>query len=140
MQKTYVKTACLIGALSVVLGAFAAHALKGQIPENAVNIFETGVRYQFYHVFALLATGILYQNFPNKLIKWAGILFIMGIVIFSGSLYLLTIIKATALTGYDWVGAITPLGGLSFILGWIFLFAGCSKNKDRMINPENVLQ
>jgi len=74
MQKTYVKTACLIGALSVVLGAFAAHALKGQIPENAVNIFETGVRYQFYHVFALLATGILYQNFPNKLIKWAGIL------------------------------------------------------------------
>jgi len=140
MQIAYVKTACLIGALSVVLGAFAAHALKGHIPENAVNIFETGVRYQFYHVFALLATGILYQNFPNKLIKWAGILFIMGIVIFSGSLYLLTIIKATALTGYDWVGAITPLGGLSFILGWIFLFAGCSKNKDRMINPENVLQ
>lgn len=137
MQKTYVKTACLIGALSVAMGAFGAHALKGHLPENAVNIFETGVRYQFYHVFALLATGILYQNFPNTFIKWAGILFILGIVIFSGSLYLLTIIKGTALIGYDWVGAITPLGGLSFILGWIFLFAGCSKTKDRMVNPGN---
>jgi Uncharacterized small membrane protein len=137
MQKTYVKTACLIGALSVAMGAFGAHALKGHLPDNAVNIFETGVRYQFYHVFALLATGILYQNFPNTFIKWAGILFILGIVIFSGSLYLLTIIKGTALIGYDWVGAITPLGGLSFILGWIFLFAGCSKTKDRMVNPGN---
>ena len=140
MHKGFLKTAAFLGALSVGLGAFAAHGLKQHISDNALSIFETSVRYQFYHVFALLATGILYQNFPNKLIKWAGILFILGIVIFSGSLYLLTIIKATALTGYDWVGAITPLGGLSFILGWIFLFAGCSKNKDRMINPENVLQ
>lgn len=140
MQKTYVKTACLIGALSVALGAFGAHALKGHIPDNAVNIFETGVRYQFYHVFALLAAGILYQEFPNKFIKWAGILFILGIVIFSGSLYLLTIIKGTALSGYDWVGAITPLGGFSFILGWIFLFAGCTKNKNGTVNPGNVRQ
>lgn len=138
MHKIYLKTACLIGALSVALGAFATHALKGHIPDNAVNIFETGVRYQFYHVFALLATGILYKNFPNTFIKWAGILFIMGIVIFSGSLYLLTIIKGAVLTGYDWVGAITPLGGLSFILGWIFLFAGCNKNKTGTVNQGNV--
>ena len=138
MQTTYIKTACLLGSLSVALGAFGAHALKRHIPYDALNIFETAVRYQFYHVFALLGTGILYHNFSNKFIKWAGILFILGIVIFSGSLYLLTIIKGTALTGYDWVGAITPLGGLCFILGWIFLFAGCNKSKDRTVNPGNV--
>ena len=127
MHKGFITTAAILGALSVVLGAFTAHILKQHILEDAVNIFETGVRYQFYHVFALLAAGILYKDFSNRFIRSAGIFFIAGIILFSGSLYLLTYIKGTALPSYNWVGAITPLGGLSFILGWICLFTGVLK-------------
>ncbi len=127
MHKGFIKTAALLGAVSVILGAFAAHLLKEKISDYAVNIFETGVRYQFYHVFGLLAAGILYKEFPGKFIKWSGILFIIGIILFSGSLYCLMYIKGTVMPGYKWIGAITPIGGLSFILGWIFLFLGLFK-------------
>ena len=127
MHKGFLQTAAVLGLLSVALGAFAAHALKASIPDHAVNIFETGVRYQFYHVFALLAAAVVYKEFPNRSIRWAGLFFIAGIFLFSGSLYYLTYIKGTAITGYDWIGAITPIGGLSFILGWLFLFIGCFK-------------
>jgi uncharacterized membrane protein YgdD (TMEM256/DUF423 family) len=125
MHKGFIRTATILGALSVGLGAFAAHALKGLVSDYAVTIFETGVRYQFYHVFALIATGILYKEYSNKFIRWAGNFFIAGIILFSGSLYGLMFIKGFVVPGYNWVGAITPIGGLSFILGWIFLFAGC---------------
>lgn len=127
MHKGFLKTAAILGMLSVVLGAFAAHELKEKISNEAVNIFETGVRYQFYHVFALLAAGVLYKDFKNNFIKWSGILFIIGIVLFCGSLYVLMYIKGAVIPGYKWIGAITPFGGLSFILGWIFLFIGISK-------------
>lgn len=127
MHKGLLKTAAIIGALSIALGAFAAHSLRQHISDYAVSIFETGVRYQFYHVFALLITGILYKEFPNKLIIWAGKLFIAGIILFSGSLYLLTFIKGAVLPGYNWVGAITPIGGLLFIAGWVCLFLGFFK-------------
>ena len=129
MHKGFIKTAAILGFLSVILGAFTAHALKELLSDYAVNIFETGVRYQFYHVFALLAAGILYKEFPNKFIKWSGIFFITGIILFSGSLYFLTYVKGTVMPGYKWIGPITPIGGLFFILGWLFLFAGCFKNK-----------
>jgi uncharacterized membrane protein YgdD (TMEM256/DUF423 family) len=129
MYKPFLKTAGLLGLLSVVLGAFGAHALRGHISDEAVSIFETAVRYQFYHLFALLAAGILYQSFPSKFIRWAGIAFIIGIILFSGSLYFLTYIKGGVIPGYDWVGAITPFGGLSFILGWLFLFIGIQRAK-----------
>jgi uncharacterized membrane protein YgdD (TMEM256/DUF423 family) len=76
MHKGYLKTATFIGALSVALGAFAAHSLKEKISDYAVSIFETGVRYQFYHVFAALTAGILYKDFQTRFIKWSGILFI----------------------------------------------------------------
>lgn len=129
MHKGFIKTAAILSALSVALGAFAAHALRQRVPESAVNIFETGVRYQFYHVFALFITGILYKDFANKFVRWAGIFFIFGIILFSGSLYCLRYIKGAVIPGYNWFGAITPFGGLSFILGWICLFAGTFKNK-----------
>ena len=132
MHKGFIKTAAMFGLLSVALGAFAAHALKKSIADYAVNIFETGVRYQFYNVFALLATGILYKDFPNKFIRWAGIFFVAGIVLFSGSLYCLTYIKGAVLPGYDWIGAITPIGGLSFILGWMLLFIGLWKTENQI--------
>ena len=129
MHRNFIRTAAMLGVLSVVFGAFGAHSLKEKISPEALNIFETGVRYQFYHVFALLAAGILYKEFSNKFIRWAGIFFIAGIVLFSGSLYMLTYFKATGNTGYNWIGAITPIGGLSFILGWIFLFLGINSKR-----------
>lgn len=127
MHRGFIKTAAILGALSVAIGAFAAHNLKGLISNYALEIFETAVKYQFYHVFGLLAVGILYKEFPGRTLKWSGRLFIIGIMLFSGSLYILAFIKAAVLPGYNWIGAITPFGGLCFILGWIFLFFGVAK-------------
>ena len=126
MHKGFIRTSAVFGFLSVALGAFAAHALRQKISDYAVNIFETGVRYQFYHTFALLAVGILYKEFRNKLMLWAGILFIIGVFLFCGSLYFLMYIKGLVVPGYDWVGAITPIGGLLFLAGWACLLAGFS--------------
>lgn len=122
MQKTFVKTAALLGALSVIIGAFAAHSLKERIEPDLLSVIETAVRYQFYHVFALLATGVLYSNFPSLKMRWAGYLFITGIILFCGSLYLLCFIEHRHLAGLHWIGAITPLGGAAFIGGWVMLF------------------
>lgn len=122
MSKRFIQYAAILGALSVVLGAFGAHALKKLVEADSVATFETGVRYQFYHTFALLAVGILYRRMPGKVMEWAGIFFISGIVLFSGSLYLLTYLNATETVGLQGVGAVTPLGGLCFIAGWICLF------------------
>ena len=126
MHKGFIKTAAILGALSVMLGAFAAHGLKKILSADDLQIFETAVRYQFYHVFALLAIGILYKEFPGKLMVWSGRLFIAGIIIFSGSLYLLCYVKYMQLP-LNWVGAITPFGGAAFIAGWIMLFLAVVK-------------
>ena len=126
MHKGFIKTAALLGALSVMLGAFAAHGLKKILTAEDLQIFETAVRYQFYHVFALLAIGIIYKEFPAKLMVWAGRLFIAGIIIFSGSLYLLCYVKYNQLH-LNWVGAITPFGGVAFIAGWIMLLLAAVK-------------
>ena len=120
MHKTFLKTAALAGALSVMLGAFAAHSLKQILALENLQVFETAVRYQFYHVFALLAVGILYKEFPGKLLKWAGSLFIAGMFLFSGSLYLLCYVKHNELP-LNWLGAITPFGGAAFIGGWVLV-------------------
>jgi len=114
----------LLGALTVILGAFGAHKLKEILPPNTLNIFETAVRYQFYHVIALFLTGILYKEFANKFMQWAGWLFIAGIILFSGSLYIITYLQTAEIVGYTGVGAITPIGGLLFILGWILIALG----------------
>lgn len=126
MHKGFLKTAALLGALSVMLGAFAAHGLKKILIADDLQIFETAVRYQFYHVFALLAVGILYAAYPGKLMLWAGKLFIAGVILFSGSLYLLCYVKYKQLP-LNWLGAITPLGGAAFITGWILLFWAVTK-------------
>jgi uncharacterized membrane protein YgdD (TMEM256/DUF423 family) len=121
MHKGFIKTAAFTGALSVILGAFAAHGLKQILVFDDLQIFETATRYQFYHVFALLAVGILYKEFPGKLMKWSGNLFIAGIILFSGSLYLLCYVKHNELP-FNWLGAITPFGGAAFVGGWLMLF------------------
>ena len=105
----------LAGALGVALGAFGAHGLKASVSDDMLKVFETGVRYHMYHALALLAVGLAAQRWPGSWIQAAGWLFVVGIVLFSGSLYLMTF------TGIRWLGAITPLGGLAFILGWVAL-------------------
>jgi uncharacterized membrane protein YgdD (TMEM256/DUF423 family) len=129
MHTGFIRTAALLGALSVVLGAFAAHGLKGSVSPQALEIFETSVKYQFYHVFGLLAVGIIYKKFSSKFLVWAGRLFIAGIILFCGSLYVLTGTIASGETYFNWIGAITPFGGLCFILGWIFLFLSIGKKQ-----------
>ncbi len=112
-QYTILMVAALLGALAVGLGAFGAHALKSTLEANGrLDTYELAVRYQFYHVMALLATGILVDKFP--LLSLSAWLFIVGIIVFSGSLYTL------ALTGQKWWGAVTPMGGVAFIAGWLY--------------------
>lgn len=127
MQKSFLKTAAFLGALSVILGAFGAHALKQLVTDKSLGTFETGIRYQFYHVVALFITGILYKEFTNNYLQWAGRLFCVGILLFSGSLYLLSFIELANMPGLKWIGAITPIGGVCFITGWLLLAFGISK-------------
>jgi uncharacterized membrane protein YgdD (TMEM256/DUF423 family) len=127
MHRQFLITAAVLGALSVILGAFAAHGLKEIVSPDQLSIFETGVRYQFYHVFALLAVGILYKEFPNNFLRWAGYLFCFGILFFSGSLYFLTLFNGAVQPAFRWLYLITPLGGLCFITGWLLLAAAIIK-------------
>jgi uncharacterized membrane protein YgdD (TMEM256/DUF423 family) len=127
MNRTFLSIAALLGALSVVLGAFAAHKLREIVSADAVAVFETGVRYQFYHVFALLFVALLSEKISNKWMIWAGNCFITGIILFSGSLYALTALKIAENTHVKLVGIATPVGGLFFIAGWLFLWIGLSK-------------
>ncbi|MEO7046214.1 MAG: DUF423 domain-containing protein [Ferruginibacter sp.] len=129
MHKGFLKIAAVLAALSVGIGAFGAHALKGLVSDNAVAIWETGARYQFYHVFALFITAIIYKEFPFKITKYAGWLFLVGIILFSGSLYFLAFLQAAVSPDYKWVGAITPLGGLCFIVGWVLLLIAFFRKK-----------
>lgn len=127
MHKPFLSVAAIAGAIAVALGAFGAHGLKKIVSAETVSTFETGVRYQFYHAIALLFVAIIFEKFPGKWIKWAGACFIIGIILFSGSLYLLTALKATDTVGLQGIGIITPFGGLFFIIGWLCLFAGVVK-------------
>lgn len=116
MAKTILMTASILLALAVALGAFGAHGLKSQLSTDMLQTFKTGVEYHFYHALGLLLIGILAVSYPSELVKWAAILLTAGIILFSGSLYVL------AISGIKWLGAITPLGGISFIAGWLLLF------------------
>ena len=127
MSKTFLIIASILGAVSVALGAFAAHGLKKIVPAETVSTFETGVRYQFYHTFALLVIGLLLQRMQSQWLDWAGYCFLVGILLFSGSLYLLTALKATETVGLNGIGIITPFGGLFFIAGWLLLLLGIIK-------------
>ncbi len=107
--------AAISGMLAVMLGAFGAHGLKKIITPEMLEVFKTGVQYQFYHTFALLVVGILMSVNQSKALKWSANLFVTGIILFSGSLYVL------AISGITVLGAITPLGGIAFIGGWLLL-------------------
>jgi uncharacterized membrane protein YgdD (TMEM256/DUF423 family) len=115
MDRTFVMIGALAGVVGVALGAFGAHGLRGRLSPEMLAVFETGVRYQMYHALALLALGALGTAIGGRLLTIAGWSFTAGIVLFSGSLYLL------ALTDIRVLGAITPLGGVAFLVGWACL-------------------
>lgn len=121
-MKKILTIAALSGMLSVILGAFGAHGLKKIISPEMLEVFKTGVQYQFYHTFALIAVGILMYFGESKALKWSANLFLIGIILFSGSLY------ALAISGIKILGAITPLGGIAFIAGWLLLAIHASKH------------
>jgi uncharacterized membrane protein YgdD (TMEM256/DUF423 family) len=115
MERTFILISALAGFIGVALGAFGAHGLRGRLTPEMLAVFETGVRYQLVHAVALLAVAGLMDRLGGRLITAAGWLFLSGMVLFSGSLYLL------ALTGITILGAITPLGGLALLAGWACL-------------------
>ncbi|MDD2048016.1 DUF423 domain-containing protein [Pseudomonas putida] len=115
MLRSFLLLAAFFGFTGVALGAFAAHGLKGRLTSEYLAIFQTGVTYQLVHALALLGVAVLATHLPGRLVGWAGGLFALGIVLFSGSLYLLT------LSGIGKLGIITPIGGLAFLAGWLCL-------------------
>ncbi|HUX85045.1 MAG TPA: DUF423 domain-containing protein [Chitinophagaceae bacterium] len=121
MRKSFLIQAAVLGALAVMAGAFGAHGLKSILSAEELSVFETAVRYQMLHVFALLAAGILYREFPGRWMVFSGRCFFYGILLFSGSLYLITGLELNAVSIPLLVGLSTPLGGLLLIAGWILL-------------------
>lgn len=122
MHKQYLTFAAAFGGLAVALGAFGAHGLENITKdEKILHGFQTGVQYQLYHALVLLIIGCAYDRFSNQWIKWAANSFIVGVILFSGSLYLLTFLKINGSTMIRFAGPLTPLGGLFFITGWLCL-------------------
>jgi uncharacterized membrane protein YgdD (TMEM256/DUF423 family) len=115
MQRTFLLAGALAGLVGVGFGAFGAHGLRGRLSAEMLGVFETGVRYQMYHALALMALAALSDRLNGRLIEAGGWLFVAGIVLFSGSLYLV------AVTGVTVLGAITPIGGVAFLAGWACL-------------------
>ncbi|HMK17514.1 MAG TPA: DUF423 domain-containing protein [Chitinophagaceae bacterium] len=131
MHKKFITTGALLGAIAVALGAFGAHGLKKIVSAETVQTFQTGVQYQIYHALALLLTGLLYEKCYQKFARMSGVLFIIGIILFSGSLYLIAAGKAAETTSLDKAGIITPFGGIAFIAGWLFLFLAAMKKDEK---------
>lgn len=123
MQKIFLLISAVSGALGVMIGAFGAHALSKMLQETGrTATFETAVKYQMYHTLALLATAFFLDRYSNKWFEYAGWSYLAGILIFSGSLYIL------CLSNVGKWGAVTPIGGLAFIAAWVFLFVGGYKS------------
>lgn len=116
MFKLFVSLGSINALIAVALGAFGAHGLENRLSTEMLSIFETGVKYHFYHALGLLAVGMIATQLPESgLLKWSGWLMFAGIIIFSGSLYILSV------SGIKWLGAITPIGGTAFIVAWLLL-------------------
>jgi uncharacterized membrane protein YgdD (TMEM256/DUF423 family) len=125
LSKYFISIAAFLGALTVALGAFGAHALKAVLSPAALTTYETAVRYQMYHVVALLIAGILFNKSAlpkqQKMLSRAGLFFMDGIVLFSGSLYFIVAKPFLGIEGLPWIGIITPMGGLLWIIAWVLL-------------------
>lgn len=131
MRKTFLRIGSLAAMTAVILGAFGAHSLGEHLEPDHLETFQTGVRYHFYHSFAILIVGMLLYNRKTNLLRISGWLFTVGILFFSGSLYLLAI-RETMNLNLAWVGPITPIGGLLFISGWVCLFISTFQDNQRV--------
>lgn len=118
MDRIFFVIGAIAAFVGVAAGAFGAHGLKGRLDPDMLAVFETSVRYQMYHAFGLIAAAWAFTRWPGAAVTWGGWLLLVGIVIFSGSLYILS------LGGPRWMGAITPIGGVAFLAGWICLAWG----------------
>ncbi|GAA4753645.1 DUF423 domain-containing protein [Flavisolibacter ginsenosidimutans] len=127
MQKIYLVIGSLLAGLAVALGAFGAHGLKKIVSSETVAVYQTGVQYQMYHALALILVGILSDRIYNGFVSYAGVLFVAGVILFSGSLYLIVSMNAMNKTVPTALGILTPVGGLFFILGWVCLIVGLLK-------------
>jgi uncharacterized membrane protein YgdD (TMEM256/DUF423 family) len=128
MNRRIILTASLFGAIAVIFGAFGAHSLKNVLSSGALEVWAKGVEYQFYHTFALLFLSLIAIK-EDKLLKWSYVFFTLGIIFFSGSLYLLATRELLNMAFLNYIGPVTPIGGLCFILGWALLFVAASKRK-----------
>jgi len=115
MERVFFAVGALSAFIGIAAGAFGAHGLKSHLSAEMLSVFEVGVRYQIYHAFALIAAAWAQAKWPSLLVTTGGWLFVIGTILFSGSLYLLSV------TGMRWLGMITPLGGLAFLAGWACL-------------------
>lgn len=130
LHKPALSAAFIFALLAVIIGAFGAHALKPMLTElDMAASYETAVKYQFYHSFALVIAGVLHYFLPGKMIRAAVWFFIIGIVLFSGSIYLLIYLKSTHIIGLSKLGILTPIGGVCFIIGWLFMLVGLNKQR-----------
>jgi len=127
MQRTFLTIAIIAAALAVVLGAFGAHSLRERLTSEQLLVFETGVRYQFYHAFALIIMVLLGDKISVSGMNYTGWFFSAGILLFSGSLYLLSMRNLLGIENWKFLGPVTPLGGLCFIAGWISLLVSILK-------------
>ncbi len=130
-QKYILVSAFLMGMFSVIIGAFGAHILREQwmLSDASMRIFNTGVSYQFYHTMALLFCGLFYPQANSRFVKISALFFILGIILFSGSLYLLSTRHYLGIDHWKWIGPLTPLGGMCFIFAWISLLVSTLKSK-----------
>ena len=129
-SKNIIVAAGIFGGLAVIFGAFGAHALKESLSVDQLTSYKTAVSYQFYHTFLLLALGIISKNRPSRLLKIAAWLTIIGIIFFSGSIYLLTCKDIIGIQNLSWLGPITPVGGLLFIGSWLLLVLNFMKKSE----------
>ena len=132
---TWARIGAILGGLAVVAGTFGAHGLEGKVEPRALQTFEIGVRYQMYHALALVAVGLLsLRTGSNRALSAAGWFFLVGSIVFPGSLYLLVLAGGTA----QWLGGIAPIGGTAFILGWFTLAAACRPDRFDHSRPTNL--
>lgn len=122
-SRTFFTLGSLFALLGVAAGAFGAHFLKALLTADMLAVYETAIRYQMYHAFALLAVGWASHQYRAACLRLAGWMFVLGILLFSGSLY------AVSLSGVRWLGAVTPLGGIAFLAGWGLLAAAAYKQR-----------
>jgi uncharacterized membrane protein YgdD (TMEM256/DUF423 family) len=137
LQKSLLQVGTIMCAISVALGAFAAHGLKASIRPDLLDVFETGVKYQFYHGLGILLLYAMQRRLNEDVLKRVYYLFITGIIIFSGSLYILATRELTFGEVIRPLGMITPVGGLSFIIGWTYLTLGGYKSSGSILKKDH---